>query len=820
MNWFTLPLSYSVSNAPLDLQIADITLSNTKYYVMSSYNFFLTSVNSASVTIVKSSSIGMIIRFPPEYTPIWQQIPTPAVVNLTVNGVLYATSNVTLSPGYLFATFTPQQFSSQVVFTSFSVGFNFRNPNTSIDCSAVPVFVISLFDFKGNSIFAQTLSNNKVCPVLSNRLFAINVTGNTKISAGSSSVFVVSIEQPAKYLVVTPVSPTSAITFSPTSVVFENFKSTTQNFSISAASGLNGTYNITFTKNESAYTFYNDIQFTTLNIYTPLSQYSIKIVPFSVKSVGTAIEATIMLEVANPNEFALIFTNDCNSDFVFNPASRIAVPPKATSASFSVRYKGTVIPPACQLNFTISSLTTTNFILATPTVYLSSSVSIDKSSTTPPMLLELTTSPKNSSNVGYTIVSTSSDNSKAYSKAYTPSIYVLNSTALASNRATFLATTSDPGTIYFVVVASGTPERYITQALIFGRNVSSSVTYGNATAALNQLVGSGVNTLSNFSIPGLAAQTAYMIAAYLNSTVGVSSIVFKNFTTGKASNGAAIKLAMSNVLNEANFLQAFSNVLRIESSRIFILTVTSTLSMLQSQHQSTVMNTRNYIYDVVVAPDRNDDTIRPIDLLNGFIASSSSKAMLKEFIPEFILPYVSTTREIVIAKPKIRNSIRISELSHDHLTVTVGFWEQSKVYAEIVPNPTNATLSSQIIAGVDCNNKPVVSQHYFKALTDQNGDVEIKFTLLSDNTTYTVFVTAECVLPFTPRLSLSDSEVMSKVVTTQVNINLMKNKEHAVEVIKKVDPKLAESVKEHIANTELKNAILGVDKTKKIRKHD
>jgi len=55
------------------------------------------------------------------------------------------------------------------------------------------VFKISLFDFKGNHISAQSLSNNQLCPELTNRLFGINVTGNTKISAGSSSTFIISI---------------------------------------------------------------------------------------------------------------------------------------------------------------------------------------------------------------------------------------------------------------------------------------------------------------------------------------------------------------------------------------------------------------------------------------------------------------------------------------------------------------------------------------------------------------------------------------------------------------------------------------------------
>jgi hypothetical protein len=61
---FTLPLSYAVSNAPLSVQIGNITLSNSKYYVLSNYTFTLTSQNSADITIVQSSSLGILIIFP------------------------------------------------------------------------------------------------------------------------------------------------------------------------------------------------------------------------------------------------------------------------------------------------------------------------------------------------------------------------------------------------------------------------------------------------------------------------------------------------------------------------------------------------------------------------------------------------------------------------------------------------------------------------------------------------------------------------------------------------------------------------------------
>lgn len=61
---FTLPLSYAVSNAPLSVQIANITLSNSRYYVLSTYTFTMITQNSANITIVQSSSLGLLIIFP------------------------------------------------------------------------------------------------------------------------------------------------------------------------------------------------------------------------------------------------------------------------------------------------------------------------------------------------------------------------------------------------------------------------------------------------------------------------------------------------------------------------------------------------------------------------------------------------------------------------------------------------------------------------------------------------------------------------------------------------------------------------------------
>lgn len=327
---------------------------------------------------------------------------------ITINSVEFTSTDVTLTTGYLFAVFADSTFTSQIKFTSVQVKFQFRNPNNAIDCTSTPVYVVSLFDFKGNSIFAQTLSNNQVCPTLDDRHYTISITGNTDISAGSSEVFTISLEEGASELSITPSCESNAISFNPATITFTDYSVTTATFTISAATSLSGSFKVTFSKTEGTETFYNDIEFLTLEVEQPTTSYPISISPFEEKSIGNYIETTITLAEANPSEFALTYTHDCDSNFEFSPADRITVPKEATSVTFAVKYTGNTVPEVCELKFQISSLTTSSYVLQTPSVYLISSVSLSRTRSTTHskkyMLLELSHTRKVSNDVGKTIL--------------------------------------------------------------------------------------------------------------------------------------------------------------------------------------------------------------------------------------------------------------------------------------------------------------------------------------------------------------------------------------------------------------------------------
>lgn len=299
-----------------------------------------------------------------------------------------------------------------------------------------------------------------------------------------------------------------------------------------------------------------------------------------------------------------------------------------------------MVPSACQIDLKISSITALNYVLDHSTLYISGSLSIDKSATSSPLILNITYTPQNSTNVGYNIVG--SEGTSTQKASLKPKIYQVQNNAIGSNTATFTITTSENGTVYYSIIQAGTPTDSITQESIYKRTISTSITYGNATASVNSL--KGVNILANFTATGLLAQKSFLLAVFVNSTIGNSDITFVLFNTTKSSNGAAIKISLNSIVNSTAFLTYLSNVLRIDVSRISILTIQETLLTSQANYVSSVMNSRSYVYDVILGPNQKDDSVKPLDTLNQFIASTYQIQMLLGFVPQLITAYTMTTR--------------------------------------------------------------------------------------------------------------------------------------------------------------------------------
>lgn len=112
------------------------------------------------------------------------------------------------------------------------------------------------------------------------------------------------------------------------------------------------------------------------------------------------------------------------------------------------------------------------------------------------------------------------------------------------------------------------------------------------------------------------------------------------------------------------------------------------------------MNSRRYIYEVVLAPNRFDDSISPIQSFNDLISSKDLQNKVKALIPSFDLTYTMTANQIILAKPRARgNGITIEQLTYHNVRVRVQFWEVAYVYGVIVPmqKGKSSLLTKQII---------------------------------------------------------------------------------------------------------------------------
>lgn len=206
----------------------------------------------------------------------------------------------------------------------------------------------------------------------------------------------------------------------------------------------------------------------------------------------------------------------------------------------------------------------------------------------------------------------------------------------------------------------GTNKEKVLQTAIYANQVDTGVSYGSSKTAVT----STISTIqANLTATGLSAQTTYLIGAYINSSVGISDIKFEVFQTKKSSNGAAITIAFTSIETNANVIDALSKSLRISASRINVMTVRQLLSTQQSVYDSSVMNTRQFIFEIVVGPNPLDDSVNAIDLLNEFKNSDDQQKKMSTFLPTFIKTYSMSTREIILAIPRFRTSNQINIIS-------------------------------------------------------------------------------------------------------------------------------------------------------------
>jgi hypothetical protein len=172
-------------------------------------------------------------------------MPNSPNVTLNFSGNTYTTIAFTSSG----ALYVPITLSTNISFTSIIVTITpWRNPSSAIDCTMSPVFNIFVYSYKFNNIIVETHLNNVDCLTFNNRLFDVSVSGNSILYSGAVGNYLISLTKAADGLTITPTTTSSAITFDPPSIIFNNFSDISKAFIIKTSASLTGNFSINFTK--------------------------------------------------------------------------------------------------------------------------------------------------------------------------------------------------------------------------------------------------------------------------------------------------------------------------------------------------------------------------------------------------------------------------------------------------------------------------------------------------------------------------------------------------------------------------------------------
>ena len=156
----TITNPYRISPTPTNIQFTGITVDSSYLFIVTKYTFTMSTINNENIHINTDSRMGIMIAFPTEYENIWDTISAPTKVKITLGSDVYEDVPEMIS-GLLLVRF---KVTAVVEFTSMQVEFDFRNPETALNCEVLPVFKLSIIDFKLNSIRAETISNYVDCP--------------------------------------------------------------------------------------------------------------------------------------------------------------------------------------------------------------------------------------------------------------------------------------------------------------------------------------------------------------------------------------------------------------------------------------------------------------------------------------------------------------------------------------------------------------------------------------------------------------------------------------------------------------------------------
>lgn len=253
--------------------------------------------------------------------------------------------------------------------------------------------------------------------------------------------------------------------------------------------------------------------------------------------------------------------------------------------------------------------------------------------------------------------------------------------------------------------------------------------------------------------------------------------------------------------------------MRISPFRIKVLTSTYELQLIKDATNQ-YKNQPKYIYEVVIAPDPNNDNTSPMNIVKSFVESSYDRASFKKLLPDWDNTTSIKYHELRPVEPKIREMPKAKVINLYNATFTIYLWERSNIYAVLIEdlnsaedslstatttitskrvrqldssNRAKAPRSNQIKSGKDKSNIGLGRYRKFTTTSDESGHGTIFFDDLKPGSAYRLFITCSDILPYDNTFLWSDDDVIEIDFKTLHNPNLMGSTDH-LEQLKQFKP--------------------------------
>lgn len=144
-----------------------------------------------------------------------------------------------------------------------------------------------------------------------------------------------------------------------------------------------------------------------------------------------------------------------------------------------------------------------------------------------------------------------------------------------------------------------------------------------------------------------------------------------------------MKLTFNDIVSNLDIVKSLERIMRISPLRIKLLTSTFDLNLIRN-NSNQYKNAPKYVYEVVIAPDPTNDTITPMNIVGGFLNSSVSTGLFKEYLPNWDSSATVQYYELRSVKPRVTVMPKPRVINLYNATFEVKFWERANIYAILV----------------------------------------------------------------------------------------------------------------------------------------